>query len=259
MLHPMFIDAHCHLSHEDWGNSLPEALKRAIAAGVGEWVGGGISPEEWKKQRELAAWPELRGRFRQVIGLHPWWVATHSRAEVESGLAELKKELGSAVAVGELGLDLHFYPDQHEQQFFAFERQLELAASSHKPLVLHVVKAHAEVLGELKKRAPAWRGIVHRFSGKEREAEAYLQLGLTLSVGGPAVLKQRQSHEKLWRAIPADRLVLETDAPWKNSAVPLEEQLAFLKSIAAAIGEARGETADEMLAKSRRNLEQLYA
>jgi len=255
----LHVDAHCHLSHDDWGNSLAEAVKRALAAGVGEWIGGGISPEEWKRQRELASWPELRGRFRPVFGLHPWWVATHSRDEVLAGLAELKAQLGHAVGVGELGMDLHFHPDQYEQQYFAFERQLELAAETEKPLVLHVVKAHAEVLATLKKRAPAWRGIVHRFSGKEREAEAYLGLGLTLSVGGPALLKQRQSHGKLWRAIPADRLVLETDAPWKNSPVPLEEQLAFLKKIAAAIGGARGETADELLARSRRNLEQLYA
>ena len=184
---PMYTDAHCHLAHTDWqtehSNMLAEALARAQASGVSAWIAGGIEPKEWESQKELShKWP-----LKLVFGLHPWWVAKATEAELSQGLKLLESEVAHVAGLGEMGLDKHVSKDSLARQRQAFEAQLAMARRHKKPIVLHCVKAHAECLSLLKvgKGTGSWSGIVHRFQGTAEEAKAYLELGLALSVGGP--------------------------------------------------------------------------
>lgn len=253
----MYTDAHCHLAHPDWmdgtENHLTEALARARAQGITEWVAGGIEPKEWESQKEL----KNHFPLRLVFGLHPWWVAKASEEEVARGLKRLETEMAQVAGVGELGLDKHVSKETLPRQRRAFEAQLALARRHHKPIVVHCVKAHADCLALL--REGRWTGLVHRFQGSSDEAKAYLDRGLSLSLGGPEALTRPAAHAEMWRTIPASRLVLETDAPWdKRFGVCLADQLKSLVEIARAVGNARGETAEALLAQSKLNLADLF-
>ena len=86
-----------------------------------------------------------------------------------------------------------------------------------------------------------------------------MELGLALSVGGPEAVGRAPVMAEVWRTIPASRLVLETDAPWdKRFGVELSDQLKSLVDIAGAVGKARGETADGLLAQSKLNLAEIF-
>jgi len=254
----MYTDAHCHLTHPDWNGAMPEAINRARKGGITSWGLGGIEPKEWMSQIGLSTDETLNKAVWKAFGLHPWWVAKASAADIDAALKQLDEKLPQAKALGELGMDLHSHPETRAAQEAAFGRQLDLAKKHKKPLVLHVVKGHTEVLKGLKARNKTWKGIVHRFSGNIAEAQAYTDLGLTLSIGGPDILRQARTHGGLWRSIPLSNLVLETDAPWKDTSVALEDQLAFLKEIARTVGEAIQFPADKLLATARKNLEGIF-
>ncbi len=250
----MFRDAHCHLTHPLWGQTLTTALDRALSHGIASWVAGGIEPTEWAEQDALAQSYSLT----PIFGLHPWWVAEHSDAELEEGFAQMEKVVPRLAGLGEMGLDLHAHANEKSRQFSWFTRQLELAHCHNKPVVLHVVKGHSETLKALATRKH-WSGLVHRFSGSVEEAKRYAGLGLTLSIGGPTVLKNAARSQSLWRAIASEKLVIETDAPWDSRfGVALEDQLAKLVEIAEAVASARGETATTVLERSTSNLKRIF-
>ncbi len=253
----MYTDAHCHLAHPDWGRDLDAALAAAQTAGISHWIAGGIHPDEWELQKQIARQHSLS----LVFGLHPWWVAKATADEITQGLANLTKQMPQIVAVGELGLDHHFFTGEAElqKQAAAFSAQLKLAARAQKPVIIHAVKAHSECLERLRANAGKWRGLVHRFHGSLAEAQGYLELGLTLSVGGPGLERKAKNSETLWRSIPASHLVLETDAPWdKRFGVALPDQLAALTQIAEVVAKARGESKQALLGQSTENLKNLF-
>jgi len=181
-----WIDAHCHLAAPEFSADLPQVLERARQSGVEAWIQGGVDPEDWTRQAEL--YGQLGEAFVPVYGLHPWWVASHSEAEIEIALEKLASILPEAKGIGELGLDFgvkHGETASRLRQQAAFERQLELARSTGKPMVLHLVRSHPEALQILDRHGPFPQGgIVHSFSGSRAAGDAYLALGLTLSVGG---------------------------------------------------------------------------
>ncbi len=251
----MYTDAHCHLTHPDWNGAMPEAIVRARKAGIGLWGLGGIDPKEWEGQLKIEG---LDGVVWRAFGLHPWWVAKASKDEIAAGLSSLQERLPQAAACGELGIDLFTHPETKGVQVAAFEKQLALAKKHGKPLVLHVVKGHAEAIAGLRAAAKSWKGIVHRFSGTFADAQAYTDLGLMISVGGPDVPRQAKTHGGLWRSIPLSSLVLETDAPWKDSPVPLIDQLAYLKEVARIVGEAIQIPAESLLAHATKNVESIF-
>src|SRR6185437_5725939 len=118
-----WIDAHCHLSDPRLGPVIGQFLKRAREAGIRRFIQGGVSPEDWLRQRALADSEE--GIFCS-FGLHPWWVASHTPDEFQTALESLGEWLPGAIALGELGLDYgKRCPDESRPlQKEAFERQL---------------------------------------------------------------------------------------------------------------------------------------
>ncbi len=253
-----FIDAHCHLADPRLDPVREGLIKRAADCGITHFLQGGVDPADWARQRRL----EHTGVWR-AFGLHPWFVAENTAQTCADALAQLRHELGDAVALGELGLD--FGPrckaESRERQRHYFRAQLELAQAAGKPLVLHVVRAHGETLQLLRAVAPRWRGLVHAFSGSREVAADYIRLGLHVSLG-PALL--RPGFRKVKEAvshIPRDHLVVESDAP---DGPPLEENCTFneptvILRVAEVIAANHGVTATEVLTSSRDNLLRAFA
>ncbi len=225
------IDAHCHLTRI---KEIPH---------LGEWILGGYDPEDWAKQRELK--DRLGDRVHTAFGLHPWWIAERTEKEIETALDLWDEKAKDAEFLGEMGLDS--LRANLKNQTTAFQHQLEKAREWKKPVVLHIVKAHAEAM----KLLTPMRGIVHGFSASQEIGEGYLKLGLLLSVG-PQIT--RDGYRDLKKAIPLfprTGIVIETDAPDQCP------NLGDLRKVAEAVGRLQGRTAQEVLSQSKTNLESL--
>jgi TatD DNase family protein len=259
------MDAHCHLADPRLAEGLDRRLEEARHVGIAGWVQGGVDPEDWKRQRALRA--RLGPSIVLAFGLHPWWVAKHTEAELDRGLLLLEAELTQASALGELGLDLfprHCPPETLPLQKKAFERQLALAKDTGKPLVLHIVKAHGPALEILKAYGPfPAGGLIHAFGGSAEVAKGYLALGFHLSLGGSVTREGFQNLKKAVGSLPLDRLLLETDAPDQTPDLPGLSREAlneprFLLGIAEAVARLRGLEKEELLDRSTENLKRLF-
>jgi TatD DNase family protein len=148
------------------------------------------------------------------LGLHPWYLVAETW---QFELSTLKESLHDSrvVAIGECGLD-KLCTTPWDLQMMAFQAQLELAEETGKPLILHVVRSHNEVLNMLRKRHFSFPFLFHGFAQHPQWAKSIVQAGGYLSVG-PRILKN--SYKEIIKSIPLDRLFLETD----NSPFSLEE------------------------------------
>lgn len=253
-----YIDAHCHLADLRLEPTLGQVIARAESEGVAAFIQGGVGPEDWERQLALAQ--SHPGKIHPVFGLHPWWVDAHDEGEVDRALALLPNYLPKGVALGELGLDHgpRTRSESHAIQERAFRRQLDLAGE--KPLVLHIVSAHQQALNILRESRKSWRGIVHAYTGSREVARQYVELGLTISVGGAVARKGFERLKQSVVALPLDQIVVESDAP-DQPPPSFEGKLnepSSLFETAQAIGTLKGVSAQEVLERSRDNLARIF-
>ncbi|HUO18472.1 MAG TPA: TatD family hydrolase [Steroidobacteraceae bacterium] len=241
---PPLIDIGINLGHDSYDADRDAVLERARAAGVVQMMVTGATLAGSREAAVLAR--QHPGVLFATAGVHP-----HHAAEL--GAADMD-ELGAlaaapeVVAVGECGLDYFRDFSPRAAQRAAFHRQLELAARLGKPVFLHQREAHADFLAILREHGPRHRGVAHCFTGGAAELEAYLELGLAIGITGWICDERRGAHlVPLVRAIPAGRLLLETDGPYllPRDLTPRpatrRNEPAFLPHIAAVVARARGE------------------
>lgn len=248
------IDIGVNLGHESFDHDLDAVLARARAAGVAQMVVTGASRAGSPKALELAqAHP---GFLYATAGVHP-----HHAVEVTGEcLAELRvlHAHPQVVAVGECGLDYFrdFAPRPAQRR--AFEHQLQLAAESGKPLFLHQRDAHADFMGVMKefdgRIGPA---VVHCFTGTREELFDYLDADYHIGITGWLCDERRGLHLRdIVRNIPADRLMVETDAPYllPRTVRPMpshrRNEPMHLRHIVEQLAHDRGETPDLTAAAS---------
>jgi len=246
-----FIDAHCHLASPKFDLNRPNVLHRAQSRGISQFLQGGIEPGDWKKQLQLQA--EFPGQIHAVFGLHPWWVASNSRAACEQALTQLENALPKAVALGETGLDYSskFPESTHPLQLEIFERQLELARRMRLPVVLHIVKAHEAAFKILRKPATAVTGILHSFSGSAELARRYTDCGLLISIGAAVLRETNRQLKKAVLSLTLEKLVIESDSPDQLG----EPEEIF--TVAQKIAELKNTTVEVVLSQSTQNLFQI--
>ena len=143
-------------------------------------------------------------------GIHPW-ALDKADFQIEEALALLEKKLQSpnVLALGEAGLD-KMHKESFEQQMVLFERQIELSEVLQKPMILHDVKSHNEILALRKKHKAKQPWILHGFNGTEQDIRQLTGQGLCLSVGESLLHPERKITKSL-KNIPLDLLFLETD------------------------------------------------
>lgn len=260
-----WIDSHCHLADPRLFDQLAQVLERSRAAGIDTWVQGGICPEDWERQLRLQN--RYGAGIVPAFGLHPWWVAQTDAASIEKALQTLEHRLPQAQALGELGLDYgpkHSAPEALNQQLQAFDDQLEIAKKAAKPLILHIVRAHAPALERLCRHAPfTASGIVHSFSGSYQVAKGYLDLGLALSIGGAVTRDGFQTLKKALLHLPFEQVCLETDSPDQMPKLGIAKpgelnEPANLVEIAAVVGAITGKPCEELLEQSSANARRIF-
>jgi TatD DNase family protein len=257
------VDIGINLAHESFDGDRSDVVTRAIAAGVTQMVVTGSSGPSSRKALELAR-SHPRVLFA-TAGVHP-----HHAVDLTDELASTLEDLLRApevVAVGECGLDYFRDFAPRDAQRSAFHRQLELAARVGKPLFLHERDAHGDFLAILKEHpaALAHGGVAHCFTGLEHQLHAYLDLGLAIGITGWICDDRRGAHlHALMPAIPAGRLLLETDGPYllprdlPSKPASRRNESLYLPHIAATVARARGETVTSVAAHTTEAARQLF-
>jgi TatD DNase family protein len=233
------VDTHCHLAFEAFDGDRRAVVDRAREAGVRACVVVGVDAASSEAALRLAE--ALPGWAFATAGIHPTERAVEDPARWPA-VRELLRS-GRFVAVGETGLDDFHRETPGEAQVGSLHRHVEAALELDLPVVLHCRDAFPRLLAELQRwRGSGLRGVLHCFSGGPVEAEALLELGLHLGLGGVTTYKANAALRQAVRAAPPERLVLETDAPWlaPQAVRGRRNEPAFVAHVAAVLAEDRG-------------------
>ncbi len=240
------IDIGANLTHDSFDRDRDAVLQRARDAGVGRMIITGASREHSPKALELAlAHP---GELFATAGVHPH----HASEYTEECDAEMRALHAHAevVAVGETGLDFFRDFSPRPMQRKAFERQLQIAVDTRKPLFLHQRDAHDDFMAMMKNfDGQLGAAVVHCFTGTREELFDYLDHDWYIGITGWLCDERRGAHlRELVKHIPANRLMIETDAPYlmPRNLTPMPKdrrnEPMYLAHIAEELARDRGET-----------------
>jgi TatD DNase family protein len=261
-LTPDLVDIGSNLTHDSFAQDRDAVISRAVDAGVRRQIVTGADLESSKRAAALAA--VHPSRLWSTAGVHPH----HAHGFSPSQRAELVDLLRASrvVAVGECGLDYFRNLSPPQAQRTAFIAQLEIAADMRKPVFLHQRDAHADFAAILQDfHGRICGGVAHCFTAGGLELDAYLALGLHIGITGWVCDERRgiALREAVPR-IPADRLLVETDAPYllPRDLVPKPKsrrnEPRFLPHIVQAVAKLRGETLESVAALTARNASTLF-
>jgi len=207
----MLVDSHCHLDFPDFQSRLPEVLASAAAAGIGRMVTISTHVERFETYRSLA---ESHGSIFFSIGTHPHNAA--AEPDVPAGrLIELSRH-PRCIAIGEAGLDYHYDNSPHDVQQRVFRTHIEAARETGLPLVIHARSADEDMIRILSEEMGRGRfdAVLHCFSSGESLAQIGVELGLYVSFSGILTFRNSEEIRRIAAAVPHDRLLVETDAPY---------------------------------------------
>ncbi len=251
----MLTDTHCHLDLAPFDSDRAAVLERAREAGVGRILIPGVDLASSRRAVELA---EAHTEIYAAVGVHP----NSAHGFTLETLAELR-ELAvrrKVVAIGEIGIDLYWKTVPLAEQQRAFGAQLELAAEVGKPVIVHDRESHAEVLAGLREHLPPVGAVLHSFSGDRALADEALDLGLYLGVDGPLTYKKNDGLRTLFAALPLERVLIETDAPYLTPQPRRgrRNEPAFVRFVAEQLAEARGAPMDTITSTTTANAARLF-
>jgi TatD DNase family protein len=236
----MYIDAHCHLDDEQFADDLDAVITRAEQAGVQAMITAGVDVES---SRRVIALAEKHNRVYAVVGIHPQRADTLNNENL-AAIRELASQR-KVVGIGEIGLDFYWSNNPlRETQIKNFVAHLDLAAELGKPVVIHNRNAD-DALMEILRQRKTPRGILHCFSGDLSMAREAINLGFLISFAGNVTFKNATRLQEIARALPLEKIIIETDAPYLSpvrgkrnesaNVARVAEKIAEVKNIAAAM------------------------
>jgi TatD DNase family protein len=253
------FDSHCHLDDKSFRMDLDSVIKHANDNGIIRMMTIGINGRTSAQAVSLA---QSHDGIYASVGVHPHDVKNCSDSILHDliNLAENEK----VCAWGEMGLDFNrmYSPRKDQEQWFI--KQLEIANELDLPMIFHERDSNGRFLEILKDhKSAAIKGVVHCFSGSRNELDQYLALGLHIGITGILTIKSRGAQlRQLVPGIPADRLLVETDAPYL---VPAPEknrirrnEPAFVKSVLLKLAEIRSEDPNSLAQIIWENTNQFY-
>lgn len=251
------IDTHCHLDASEFEADRDAVLARSKAVGVDLIVVPAVDPSNWDAVRALAgSGAGARPECRYALGMHPMYIDRCDDDAIEAlrQAATAARDDPFFVGIGEIGLD-HFVPNQDlERQLAFFIAQLRIARDLDLPVILHTRRAVDPVSRELRRLGP-FTGIAHAFNGSDQQAARLIDLGMALGFGGAATFTRARNIRRLAASVPAEAVVLETDAPDIAPAwvAPGRNAPGELPRIGADIAELRGMSIEDLAARTDAN------
>ncbi|HJU87212.1 MAG TPA: TatD family hydrolase [Gemmatimonadota bacterium] len=256
----LYFDSHCHLQDPGFDPDRDEAIARAWEAGVREIVVIGSDPESAAEARDLAAAAPEKGKRPRLwftAGLHPHEASRWSPETRRAVEAELDR---GAIAVGEIGLDHHYDNSPRAIQRAAFADQLAIARARDLPVVVHSRDAEGDTLRILDDSGiQPPRVVLHCFTGSRDMLAGAVERGFYVSFSGIATFGSFDAAG-LVPVVPADRLLVETDAPYL-APVPhrgRRNEPAFLPATVSALADRRGVPVPDLAAATRANARAFY-
>jgi TatD DNase family protein len=253
----MLVDSHCHLDFPDFADELDAILSRATAAGIARMV---TISTRVKRHAEVLAIAE---RFPQVfcsVGTHPH--NAHEELDLTVDDLVVRTRHAKVVAIGEAGLDYHYDHSPREAQERGFRNHIAAARATGLPLVIHSREADADmarILEEETGRGP-FPAVLHCFTGSRELADRAVALGLSISFTGILTFKKSDDLRAIAAALPADRILVETDAPYlaPGRHRGKRNEPSYVVETARVLAEARGISFEEITRQTTENFFRLF-
>jgi TatD DNase family protein len=254
----MLIDSHCHLDFPEFAGELDQVVARARAVGIARMV---TISTRVRKFSDLRA---ITDRYDDVfcsIGTHPHHAA--EEADVTGPDLLAAAEHPKVVAVGEAGLDYHYDRSPRDLQERSFRLHIAAARDTGLPLVIHAREADDDVARvlEVESGKGAFSFVLHCFTGGPELARRGIALGGYVSFTGILTFKNSGALREIAASLPADRILVETDAPylapgkWRGK----RNEPAYVAETARVLAEVRNVTPEAMAAQTTENFFRLFA
>ena len=254
----MLVDSHCHLDFPDFADDLDGIVQRARAAGIGRMV---TISTRVRKLPDLLAITE---RFDDVycsVGTHPH----NAHEELDIGPAELVAESAHSkvVAIGEAGLDYHYDNSPRAAQEQGFRAHIAAARDTGLPLVIHSRDADDDMAAILEEETGkgAFPAVLHCFTGGKELARRAIALGLHISFTGILTFKNSQNLRDIAASLPADRILVETDAPYlaPGKYRGKRNEPSYVVETAKTLAQVRGVSEAEIARQTTENFFKLFS
>lgn len=254
----MLVDSHCHLDKLEYGKKhgdMAEAIRKAANRGVNHMLCISVG---------LSTFPDMLAAikpFPQVFascGVHP---LHHDDEPNDPVLLQQLAADPAVVAIGETGLDYFYAPESAELQRRSFKQHVATAVALNKPLIIHTRNAQQDTLDILREGgADKVGGVLHCFTESLEMAEAAIELGFYISISGIVTFNSASALREVVKALPLERLLVETDSPWL-APVPFrgeENEPAYTRTVAEFIAKLKGVTVEEVAAQTTANFFELF-
>lgn len=254
----MLVDSHCHLDFPEFAQDFDGVMARARDAGVATMVTICTRLSRFDDIRAIA---ESRDNVWCSVGVHPHEAAEEG-VDDATRLVQLSRH-DKVVGFGETGLDYYYEHSPRDAQQKSFRAHIAAARQAGLPLIVHTRDADddtAAILADEHRKGP-FSGLIHCFSSTRELAEKMLEIGFYISISGIVTFKAAEALRDTVRALPLDRLLVETDAPYL-APVPYRgkrNEPAFVAGTAARVAELKGVAADELARITTDNFFRLFA
>lgn len=247
---PQLVDTHCHIHEADYPLDPDETLARARETGVETLLCVGTSE---RSSRDAVKFAHGHDGVYATVGVHP-----HDTKDGYSSIAELASQ-SKVVAVGEIGLDYYYTHSPREVQIVALEAQLQIAREHDLAVSFHVREAF-EDFWPVFDNFSGLRGVLHSFTDTQQEMERGLSRGLYFGVNGISTFTKDDRQKTMFMAIPLERLLLETDAPFLTP-VPFRGKVnepGFVSEVAKHHARVREVSVAELAQRTTANARTLF-
>lgn len=253
----LIVDSHCHLDYEGLTDQLPSVLARAKEQGVGLMLS--IS-SRIKNFARLLAIAEAYENVFCTVGTHPH----NAHEELDVSIADIIKltQHPKVVGIGEAGLDYHYDLSPREAQMQGFKNHVAAARETGLPLVIHTRMAEEDTAQVLEKEMAngTFKAVLHCFTSQQWLAQKGVELGLYVSMSGILTYKSAEDIRATAKALPMDRLLVETDAPFL-APVPFrgkDNEPSYVVKTLEQLAAIRGLSRDEMAYLTSANFFRLF-
>jgi TatD DNase family protein len=270
-----FFDSHCHFDFAEFNVDRAAHWLACNQQGIAKLLMPGVAPTQWSRAAQLC---EQYQGLCYAAGIHPHWIEQQqwfqknaqglldepTQAKIialigDENVQAQKNGSSHCVAIGECGLDKRIAtPLTLQQQLL--EIHIEIANQLQRPLIIHCVHAHNELIAQLRKHKNNCGGVIHAFTGSYETACQYIEMGFYLGVGGAITYERAHKTRTAVAKAPLEFILLETDAP----DMPLQGKQGQRNSpeniplIAQVLAELRSVSCDEIAAATWRNTQALF-
>lgn len=246
----MLVDTHCHI-HESYELLVSEVLTRAQKDGVRQMICVGTNEAS---SEQAVTFSQKHDEVFAAIGVHP-----HDTKDGYGAIAKLAGTSDKIVAVGEVGLDYFYTHSPKETQIEGLKAQIEVALKHDLPIIFHVREAFDD-FWPVFESYKGIRGVLHSFTDSKENMQKALEKGLYIGVNGISTFTKDETQKAMFDAIPLDRILFETDAPFLTPA-PYRgkiNQPAYVRTVAEFHAIRRGISLEEIADASSQNARALF-